>query len=402
MGPDDRRWAGGGAASARQREVAASVQMTEEPLRVLVFNLAMDPNHSVLGFTLQWIRALARRVEHLHVVTMTAGEMIVPGNVRVHSLGKEQGRSEPRRALELYRIVASILRRERVDVCFSHMVLIFPILAAPLLRAKGIPLITWYAHPDLPWQVRVAHHLSQRVVTSLAPAYPYKRDGKLRVIGQGIDTNLFSPDSSVSKEEPPLILCVGRLSPVKDHPTLLKAAARLKRQGLRFRLAVIGSPLPSREEHSYAESLRTQVRDLGIEDRVRFIASLPLEELPARHRLATLHVNMTKTGSGDKTVLEALACGNPSMVANAGFRETFGAQWHRFSFAQGSVEELSEKMAAWLDLPTGERAEIAAYLMARVVALHDLEGLADRLVEQMHEVMRSAPQRTQPPTEGRV
>ena len=195
-------------------------------MRLLLFNLATDADDPILGFTTRWIQALAQRVEFIHVITMRAGRIEVPENVRVYSVGKEKGYSKPRRAVEFYRHLFRILRNDRIDVCFSHMIPIFTVLAAPVLKVKRIPIVTWYAHPSLTWVLKLAHHLSDRMVTSVATAYPYRKD-KVVVIGQGIDTDLFCPDGT-PPEEPPMILCVGRLSHVKDHPTLIRAAALLR------------------------------------------------------------------------------------------------------------------------------------------------------------------------------
>ena len=75
----------------------------------------------------------------------------------------------------------------------------------------------------------------------MAAAYPYRRD-KLLVVGQGIDTDLFAPDGT-SPDRPPLILCVGRVSPVKDHATLLVAVSVLRsRRSKPLRVLVVGGP----------------------------------------------------------------------------------------------------------------------------------------------------------------
>src|SRR5438093_13705982 len=113
-----------------------------------------------------------------------------------------------------------------IDGCFSHMMQIFSAMAGPILRAKKIPLITWYAHPSLTFPLKVGHWFSNQMVASLPNAYPYRKD-KLTVIGQGIDTGLYSPGPGPDRDEK-LILCVGRISPVKNHLTLLRAAALLK------------------------------------------------------------------------------------------------------------------------------------------------------------------------------
>ncbi|KAB2647915.1 MAG: glycosyltransferase, partial [Verrucomicrobia bacterium] len=189
--------------------------------RLLLFNLATDVNHPILGFTTQWISALAGRVASIDVITMLAGEIAVPDNVRVHSVGKELGYSEPRRLVEFYRHLFGILGRQKIDGCFSHMMQVFSALGGPVLRARGIPLVTWYAHPSLTLSLKLAHFASNRMVTSLPTAYPYRKD-KLTVIGQGIDVALFTPATDGNVRED-VILCVGRLSRVKDHPTLIRA-----------------------------------------------------------------------------------------------------------------------------------------------------------------------------------
>ena len=97
-------------------------------MRLLVFNLATDADDPILGFTTRWIRALAARVDFIQVITMRMGKLDLPDNVQVHSLGKEKGYSEARRLREFYKILARILREDRVDVCFSHMNPLLPFL----------------------------------------------------------------------------------------------------------------------------------------------------------------------------------------------------------------------------------------------------------------------------------
>ena len=157
-------------------------------MRLLLFNMAMDLDDPLLEFVVHWVRPLAQIADRVHVITMRTGRMDVPDNVRVYSVGKEKGYNEPRRVIEFYRILGHVLRDNRIDVCFSHMIPIFTVLAAPILKIKRIPIVTWYAHASLTWTLKLAHHLSDQMVLSLSSAYPYKHD-KLTQVGQGIDTN---------------------------------------------------------------------------------------------------------------------------------------------------------------------------------------------------------------------
>jgi len=347
-------------------------------MRLLWFNLATDADDPILGFATRWIAAMAKRVEFIHVITMRAGRYELPDNARVYSVGKEKGYSEPRRALEFYRLLFRVLREDRIDACFSHMIPIFTVLAAPILKARGIPIVTWYAHPSLTWTLKLAHHLSDRMVTSVETAYPYKKD-KLVVIGQGIDTDLFCPDGT-PPEEPPMILCVGRLSPVKDHPTLIRAAALLReRWGKPFRVVILGGPAGPQDE-SYVQSLHREVERLGLQDIVSFHSSVPMTRLPNWYRRCTVHVNMTPTGFGDKVAWEAMACARPCLVANEGFRETLGHYSDILFFRYRDSINLASKLDSILSLYSSERESIGQYLRERVVQLHSLERLVTRLV----------------------
>jgi glycosyltransferase involved in cell wall biosynthesis len=354
-------------------------------MRLLLFNLATDLDDPILGFTTHWIRALAKRVESIQVITMRAGRVEVPGNVQVCSVGKEKDYSEPRRAAVFYRHLFRILREERIDVCFSHMMPLFTILAAPVLKRKGVPVVTWYAHPSLTWTLKLAHHLSDCMVTSLATAYPYKHD-KLIVVGQGIDTDLFAPNAQQAPDNPPLVLCVGRLSPVKDHPTLLSAAALLRQRWEKpFRMVIVGEPGGPWDE-PYIRSLQQQVKELALEGIVLFEPGVPMDCLPRWYRRCTVHVNLTRPGSGDKVAWEALACERPCLIANDAFEETLGDYADRCLFRYGDPEDLMDRLYWALSLSDTMRALIGFYLRQQVLKMHSLKQLMDRLLCVFQEV----------------
>ena len=349
-------------------------------MHLLLFNLATDMDDPLLGFTTRWVGALAKRVEHIEVITMRGGHVEIPDKVRLYSVGKEKGYSEPRRAVEFYRTLFRILQKDRIDICFSHMIPIFTILAAPVLKTKRIPIVTWYAHPGLTSILKVAHHLSDQMVASVATAYPYKHD-KLNVVGQGIDTELFSSDGGLSAENTPIILCVGRLSPVKDHMTLVNAARLLReRWDKPFRVVALGGPATLRDE-SYIRSLYEKVKELGLHEIVHFESPVSMTDLPSWYRRCAVHVNMTPTGSGDKVALEAMSCGRPSLVANEGFRETLGRYDSLLFFRHGNADDLANRLIEILSLSEGDRDQVGIYLREQVMQMHGLDRLAAKLVD---------------------
>jgi glycosyltransferase involved in cell wall biosynthesis len=356
-------------------------------MRLLVFNLATDADDPILGFATGWLTALAKRVELIRVITMRAGRVMVPRNVVVYSVGKEKGYSEPRRAIEFYRHLGRVVRTDRVDVCFSHMIPIFTVMAAPVLRAKGIPIVTWHAHPSRTLTLKAAHHVSDRIVTSIPTAYPYRRD-KLTVVGQGIDTGLFIPDG-LPPESPPIVLCVGRLSPVKDHATLLRAAHRLRsKTNQPFRVVILGGPGRT-EDENYVNQLRRLVDDLAIRDLIEFHQPETMARIPEWYRRCTVHVNLTPSGFADKVAWEAMACGRPSVAANEGFRDTFGKSAELLLFRYGDPDDLANRLEALLTAPQVEMARIGLELRDRVVERHSLDRLAEKLLGVVAQHIRA-------------
>jgi glycosyltransferase involved in cell wall biosynthesis len=168
-------------------------------------------------------------------------------------------------------------------------------------------------------------------------------------------------------DDPPLILCVGRLSPVKDHPTLLKAIALLREsQGTPFRVVVLGGPAGAGDER-YVRSLHRQVQDLGLQQMVYFEPSVAMVNLPSWYQRSTVCVNLTPTGFGDKVALEAMSCARPCVVANEGFKETLGEYAGLLLFQNQNPQDLARRLRWLLCLPEEFRAELGVHLREHVM-----------------------------------
>jgi glycosyltransferase involved in cell wall biosynthesis len=223
------------------------------------------------------------------------------------------------------------------------------------------------------------------MVTSLPNAYPYRRN-KLAVIGQGIDTAMFAPlENPVANGD--VILCVGRLSRVKNHPALLRAAALLPR---RFNVVILGATSGANDE-AYAAELHQLMDELALRDMVVFEKAVPAAALPSRYRACAVHVNLTPTGFGDKVAWEAMACGRPCLVANEDFRETLGRYADELLFCLNDPGDLAAKLLAVLQKSAAERAEIGAYLRSQVERLHSLPRLTERILELLEGISASSP-----------
>lgn len=354
-------------------------------MRLLWFNLATDTDDPVLAFTSSWIRAVASQVEFIHVITMRAGHVEAPNNVRVYSVGKERGFSNARRAIEFYRTLWNILRTDHVQACFSHMIPVFTVMAAPILHAAGIPIVTWFAHRRRTTMLKAAHLVSGRMATSFRAAYPYGGD-KVIVLGQGIDTSLFAPRPVEREANPPVILSAGRLAPVKNLRTFLHAAAHLRELWPHpFHAVVLGSPA-THLDRPYANALLAERDAIGLREVIQFEPAVRHEALPIWYRRSAVHVNLTDTGSGDKTALEAMACGRPCIVTNEGFEETLGKHGSLLLARSNDPNDIARRLHSLLSGSARQRAEIGAYLRAQVERDHSLAALAGKLVQVLESV----------------
>lgn len=352
-------------------------------MHLLWFNLATDLDDPILGFTSSWIKEVATTVDSVHVITMRLGRTELPGNVRIYSVGKEKEFSEPQRAVEFYRRLFRILHQEPIDVCFSHMIPIFTILGYLPLKLHGVPIITWYAHRQRSFILRVAHHLSDRMASTNTRSYPYSGN-KLCVLGQGIDTELFKPIATITPADPPLILFVGRLSPIKDPLTFIRAAYLLKSTH-RFRVAVIGQILE--RDREYSRIVIKELEQLRKTVPAEFIPGIGQHQLVSWYQRCFTLVNCSPSDhSLDKTVLEAMACGKLALTSTVGFEETIGRESSVLLFRSGDPEDLAEKLANLLKLPTRTIQAMSSHLREQTVQNHSLRNLAGNLTALLHKL----------------
>lgn len=152
---------------------------------------------------------------------MEVGEVDVEPNVRVRSLGRERGRSEPRRLLAFYRIVGGALRERPIHVAFAHQAPLFALLFRPLPKRDGVPDLLWYAHGAISTTLRAAHHVVDRCITASESSFRIPSD-KLLILGHGVDTDVFHPPQRTEGDRERTLISVGRLSAVKRLDELVR------------------------------------------------------------------------------------------------------------------------------------------------------------------------------------
>lgn len=169
----------------------------------------------------------------------------------------------------------------------------------------------------------------------------------------------------------PVVLAIGRLVPVKDYPTLLRAFARI-RAVLPVRLAILGDG-PMRGE------LEGLARELGVAADTRFLGfdKNPFKYM-ARARLV-LHASQAEGLPG--ALIQAMACGTPVVATDCDFgpREVITHGRDGFLVKVGDARGLAEQALAVLQDPAlagrlAQQARVAASRFSTTSSLSRYEA----------------------------
>ncbi len=363
-------------------------------MHVLAIVQAWNAGDAVRGFTIGWMEAIADRVDQVTVLAREQRHGTTRENIRVRSLGRERlaGHARKPRLLRNWNLnMRSILCDDRPDVIFTHMTPTYSVLAWPYARPNGIPIVTWYAQRgQVSLLLRLAHAASSRVVSINPASYPFRPD-KVVGVGHGIDTSVFRPGVDLATERPALVLSVGRISPIKDLETFVRAIGVLREWGRDVRGAIVGDA-PVRDR-LYVGEIRELIGRLGLEDDVQLVGAVPPSSMPAWYGRSFAHVNLPARGALDKAALEAMACATPSFVANDVFAETLGHWREELLFRPGDPFDLATRIADLLAMPSLSVREVGMDLRRNVIAQHSLSDLADRLVGVFETVCSEASRR---------
>ncbi|MEW6513524.1 MAG: glycosyltransferase family 4 protein [Pseudomonadota bacterium] len=146
-------------------------------------------------------------------------------------------------------------------------------------------------------------------IAQLAPSCA----SRITVIQWGVDTDLFSPAvdatplaKELNIENRPVIFSARNFMPIYNQDVILRAFA-LVRQTIPEAVLIMknynGRP-------DYLAAMRILVSELGLEDSVRIIDSIPYEQMPQIYALSSATVSIPSSDATPMALLEAMACGS--------------------------------------------------------------------------------------------
>jgi glycosyltransferase involved in cell wall biosynthesis len=195
------------------------------------------------------------------------------------------------------------------------------------------------------------------------------------VVPNGIDVDRFrqQPEAggairaawAVSPDEV-LVGLVGRLDPMKDHATFLRAARRVADAGAPVRFVCVGDG-----DGGYRAAHQRLAEQLGLEGRVLWSAGR--NDMPAVYNALDLLCSASAYGEGFSNVIgEAMACGVPCVVTDVGDSAWIVGDTGRV-VPPGSPERLGDAILQALE----DRSELASRVRPRVVESFSVSRLVD-------------------------
>jgi glycosyltransferase involved in cell wall biosynthesis len=322
-------------------------------MRRLIFaTQKLDPGDPVLAATLPMVRALAARVDELVVLCDSAVPGIVPSNVTVHEFGAT---TQLQRGAKFVGALARELRPRPLGVV-AHMVPLYAVLAAPLTRPLGVPLVLWYTHWKGHAVVRAAEKVSTAVITVDRRSFPLA-SRKVHAIGHGIDVSEFACAPPAAESAALRALVLGRYSPAKGLETIVRAAALAG-----VHLEVHGSDA---EFEDYKRGLERLALELAAD--LELGGPVARSDIPALFARSDVLVNNMRAGAPDKVVYEAAASCLPVLASNPVFDDLLPDE---LRFDRDDVAMLAERLGS---LDRRRRPELREVVAAR----HSVEHWAD-------------------------
>jgi len=301
-------------------------------------------------------------------------------------------------------LAAGLRRGVRYDLVHDVQCLGYGLLG---IRALGLPMVTTIHHPltvdrrasfvrdqttidaigtmqfyPIGMQSFVARRMDRVLTSSQTSAREILRDfgvrrDRLEMVWNGLDTELYSPDPAVSRNETE-ILCVGRASdPNKGIKTLIAALAKLASP---IRLTLVDAGGSGADARKWA-------RSLGCADRLDITGRIPNDDLVNLYRRAALVVVPSRYEGFGLPAVEAMACGTPVVATSAGaLPEVMRVGSGGLLVPRDDPDALAKAVTTLLEQPEMRR-EMGTRARPLIEATFSWPRVAERTARIYHEVV---------------
>lgn len=292
-----------------------------------------------------------------------------------------------------------LLRKHRYDIIHTHGSVIWFVGAMAALLAR-VPCVVhqvhgFHHHANMNSVRRWLYILWQRGLSLLVKKLLFQNKAdvdeclrsriaparKLVLVGNGIQLDESNAQPQPCND-PPVILCVSRFEPVKNHGMVLDAARLLRDRGECFvlNLAGDGELIPECEAWVREHALTEKVRFLGYRDDV---PSLTLE--------ADVCVLVSIKEGLPRAIIEAAACGRPMVATDVvGNRNAIVDGVTGFLVPLNDAKALADQLQTLLHNP-GLRKDVGERARAYARTHFDERKVTERIMEVYDQLAEQLP-----------
>lgn len=341
--------------------------------RLLVITQVMDPQHFVLGFFANWVKAWVPKLGALRVIALQTDPQLTLEGVQLISLGKEVGSTKLQRIFRFYKTVWQ--DRHLYDDVFVHMNEEYVILCGLLWRLMGKRVYLWRNHPIGTWMTPIAARLAQ-VLFYTSPQSFVARYAKAVQMPAGITV-----PTEIPTKIPGTIIMAGRIAEwYKRTHLLVEAGITLKQQRLSesFRISILGAP--DKGEEAYYQDLQERVQAAQASEVIHFAPGVSHEEVLRLYGDSDIVVNVTQSGSFDKSLLEAMAQGALPLTSN---KALVGQIPEACIVKEDSSDSLAVGIKRFLQADDDQKLVWREEVRAYIVENHSFDSLTAKLSEYL-------------------
>lgn len=237
---------------------------------------------------------------------------LYPFHVHVHSLWVNQLVKQLEDEVDLFHLHTPLVKRPRTQRPF--LVTVHTPMKADAAAVSVDSLLGWLIKMQAPVSYRLEQELFDHAAGLTAVSHSVAAEmnaygidpGRVRVLGNGVDTTLFGPPCSEQKPAAErYALTVARLAPRKGIADLVAAAEIVARQDPSFRFYIAGSgPMQN--------DLQSEIQRRNLSDQVKLLGHVQdRRQLVDLYRNATLFIHPAHYEGLPTVLLEAMACGRP-------------------------------------------------------------------------------------------
>jgi D-inositol-3-phosphate glycosyltransferase len=138
---------------------------------------------------------------------------------------------------------------------------------------------------------------------------------KLKKITPGVDIEIFTPDTTIKREN--IFLSIGRIQEQKGQIETIKLLDNFRKVENNFFCYFIGGP-SGKSGSEYLDELKQTVVDLNLESHIGFLDNLPQTEIRDLLNKSKLLIHTSKFETFGLVAIEAIAMGVPVLTSNRG------------------------------------------------------------------------------------